>query len=145
MFRKLANVRALGHGTRTWAAPRYLIPGVSPSHPAFNLGEVAYDEGFHVEEHGDYVRAHGRRQLVEPTITRQARIASQFSSLAALPSFQSFANLNWSNGLAGVIARPDHPAINVNWNRNQQGSKEQQRGTSYDPWPAAGALYPKVI
>jgi len=143
--KKLAHVRSLGFGNRIWASPRYIIPGVSLSHAAFNLAQVNYNEGFSGGPSGGSELTHRLLGPVEPSTTRRAEIASQFSSLAALPSFQSFGNLHWSNGLAGVMARPDHPALNANFNPNTPGSKEQQRATTYDPWPSAGALYPKAI
>jgi len=145
VFKKLAHVRALGYGNRAWAGAIYSIPGVSPSHPAFNLPEVAYDEGFHTTQAGGMIETHVRQATTAPTMSRNATIGSQFSSLAALPVFQSFANLHWSQNMGALMARPDHPALNVDNNPNQYGSKEQQRGTSYNPWPSAGALYPKVI
>lgn len=143
---KLAGVRYPGFGLRTWDSPRYQIPGVSPSHVTYNIDEDDHDEGFHTRQHAGVHTEHGRRALTSPSITRNAVVASQFSSLAALPIFQSFANVRWSQSLAGVIARPDHPALSgKNWNPNAQGAQEMQKIQPYDPWPSSGVLYPKAL
>lgn len=145
MVRKLAFIRATGYGNRTWDSPRYMIPGVSPSHSVYDQPIIELSSCLHHEETEGISVDRIRQPVDEFTATRRPRIGAQFSSLAALPAFQSFANLHWSTSLAGVIARPDHTPLAKNYNPNQQGSKEQQRATVYNPWPSAGALYPKAV
>lgn len=143
-MRKLAHVRALGYGLRIWDSPRYMIPGVSPSHSVYDVPDgFAHDTDF-PRLHAGVYNAHERQPLTDPSANRQPRIGAQFSSFAALPIFQSAFATNWSH----MTIRPNLDstrALAVNNNRNAYGRAEMQRATSYNPWPSAGDIYPKAI
>lgn len=149
-MRKLAFIRLQGYGNRTWDRPRYMIPGVSPSHSIYDAPEdVKVDAvGDHntpyLENARGFTRVTDDYPVEELTSTRTPRIGAQFSSLAAMRVFQSTFQTNWDH----LFIDPNFSELrqlNVNYNPNQQGSKEQQRATVYNPWPSAGALYPKAV
>ncbi len=144
-MKKLAFMRAAGgRGDRLFDRAIYTTPLVSPSSSTYDFLELELDEGFHTQDQQGVRTTHARNGLTDPTATREPRVGAQFSSLAAGRFFQGFANLHWS-AMGPLMARPDHPALHSDWNPGQAGSKEQQRATVYNPWPAAGALYPKAV
>ena len=75
---------------------------------------------------------------------RPARRSANFSSLANASRWQGGWNTSFA-GHYGQTAKPQHTALTKNNNRNAYGRAEQQRATVYNPWPSAGALYPKAV
>jgi hypothetical protein len=145
-MRKLAHIRLPGHGLRTWDSPRYFTPGVSPSHSIYDHPEMVSDDGFYnAEIRAGFVEQRERVQLTNPTLTRQGRIGAQFSSLAAAQIFQGGWATSWAHLQPMRVAIEEGRQLNTNFNPNAPGRAEQQRATIYNPWPSAGALYPKAI
>lgn len=143
MHRKIAHFRLPGMGNRMWSYPRYIIPGVSPSVSVYDHPTVMVPS--HMTRwtpNGTFVPQPAR--LNEDTVERASAV---FTSLPAQHIFQGGWVTRWTGSpWAGTIARlSDARQLNVNANPNAPGSKEQQRATVYDPWPSAGAIFPKAV
>lgn len=136
MFRKLAFIRQPGFGNRAWDSPRYITPGVSRSFSVYDLPTVAAPTNVtHWTPNGTFDP--------NPQAARLAHEGAMFNSAPNALYFQGFANLNWSAGAMRPILMPG--ALQQNFNPNVVGSKEQQRATVYEPWPSAGAIFPKSL
>jgi hypothetical protein len=142
--RKVAGFRLPGYGNRTWSYPVYTIPGVSPSVSYYDVNEAVIPTNMtDSHENGLYVP-----ENVPPVMDTRPRIGATFSSLPAGRIWQSGWKTRWTGTeWAGMIARlsDSDRQLNTNFNPLAPGSKEQQRATVYDPWPSAGALYPKAV
>ncbi|CAB4336737.1 unannotated protein [freshwater metagenome] len=115
----------------------YVTPGISGSVSVYDVPE---DSG------PTNVTRWTPNEFTSPTPqhARPARRSANFSSLANASRWQG----GWSTSFAshyGQTAKPQHTALTKNNNPNTYGSKEQQRATVYNPWPSAGALYPKAV
>lgn len=144
-LRKIAFVRQPGFGGRAWAGARYAIPGISPSHSLYDFEGMSEDTGIHYRVHNNVQTTTDPRGPKEPTMNRSPRVGAQFSSLAALPIFQSGWQTRWSYPGPPLPVPRLTRQLNMNNNPNAPGRAEQQRATVYDPWPSAGALYPKAV
>lgn len=142
--RKIAGFRLPGFGQRTWANPVYNIPGVSPSVSVYDRDEIERPTNMtHWSPNGVFTP-----HTVEPVMDTVARVGAYFDSAPAGACWQSGWKTRWTGTeWAGMIARLDSAdtQLNTNFNPLAPGSKEQQRATVYDPWPSAGALYPKAV
>lgn len=146
MGRKLAFIRGAPPEGDLYTGAQYALPGMSPSHSVYDAPELTEDEGMHERVRAGTITQTHPQQLTNATITRTPRIGAQFSSLAALPIFQSFANLQWSHSFPGV--RPNLGELRTltqNFNPNAPGRAEQQRATVYNPWPPASSIFPKAL
>lgn len=148
-MRKLAFMRSPQGGAPMWNGHvRYQIPGVSPSHSVYDTNDGYAHDDFNpsVQVRAGEITTRGRHAVTMPTTTRQTRIGAQFSSLAAGAVWQSAFSPTWEHLIPGT--RPnlgELRTLNMNNNPNTYGSLEQQRATVYNPWPSAGAIYPKAI
>lgn len=135
-MRKLASIRAPGFGNRTWAGARYAIPGLSSSVSLYDKRIVTAPTN---------MTRWTPNGLFDPhdVPARPARESAIFDSAMGAFTWQgSLGNLHFSNLTARpIITR----TLTQNYNRNQAGSKEQQRATVYAPWPGAGAIFPKAL
>jgi hypothetical protein len=145
-LRHLAHIRVLGYTPRTWNAPTYHTPGVSQSHSVYDVAELEHDDFADDSQiRAGMFTQRDRLPVKELTANREPRISAQFSSLAQARSWQGGWQVNWSTH---YLMRPqiaETRTLTQNNNRNAYGRAEQQRATIYNPWPSAGALYPKAV
>lgn len=116
----------------------YITPGISGSVSVYDVPEDAGPTN---------VTRWTPNEFTSPTPqqARPARRSANFDSMGNAQRFQGYWNTSFASNY-GQTAKPPHtPLSGKNWNPNQAGSKEQQRATVYNPWPSAGALYPKAV
>jgi hypothetical protein len=123
------------------------VEGATPSVSFYEVdlpGDL--DNPFWSEIKAGIKRAWERLPLSAPTITRANRVGSQFSSVPAAVFFNQLGNASGTgrNFSPGAVASVPHQ-MNKDNNPGAYGSAELHPATSYEPFPAPGALYPKVV
>jgi hypothetical protein len=141
--RKLAHIRSIGHGLRTWDAPVYVIPLPSPSISFYDGPEDIGDT--QVSRWSPSPIPGGSTFSTPPMQSRAPRIAMQFDSARGAARWQSLFVTRWEHLIPSRPMISQTRQLNMNANRNQRGSKEQQRATVYNPWPSNAALEPKAL
>jgi hypothetical protein len=158
--RRLAHLRVIGYGARGWGRSRNGLAGQTRAQSVYDSPSYVKDTG----EGGEYRYSNGvetshvRAPVQELTTTRAARIGSQYDSAANALIWQGTFAANWTgpfafaeNGgeqqgpLSNPIMRPPHTALTNAFNPAALGTKELHRATVYQPYPASGDIYPKVI
>lgn len=144
--RKLAHFRLAGAGEPMWSGSCiYGLEGQSPSISEYDSPDPYGVLGDNLDYRilAGVVTNKSLRDADEPTLTRSTRVAAHFDSLPAARSFQGAFNARWSGLMSGfrpqIMPRP----LVQNFNPNQLGSKEQQRATTYKPFPPMGSLTPR--
>lgn len=143
--RNLSHVRVLGAGDPGWGQTRvWGMAGATPSVSVYDAASGVRDSGLHVSVDDGVETTRNARPLREPSTSRRARVGAVRSSLPAAATFQgyfapSFSWMAWAQ--PNMTPRP----LVQNWNPNQAGSKELHPATVYNPFPAGGDLYPKVV
>lgn len=115
----------------------YITPGISGS---VSVYDVAEDSG------PTNVTRWTPNEFSSPTPqqARPARRSANFDSMGNAGRFQGYWNTSFASNY-GQTAKPQHTALTKNNNPNTYGSKEQQAATVYNPWPSAGAIFPKAV
>lgn len=155
----LAHTRTIGYGNRAWAYPRYLTAGPTRALSAYDQPTAVKDlgEGVDWRYHQGVVTSHSRAPVAEPTINRQARASAVYDSAPNAAFWGGYWNSMWSGpyglsdqsgrpgALVNPVVHPPHRPLASQFNPAAMGTKEPQAAMTYQPWPASGELYPKVI
>jgi hypothetical protein len=85
----------------------------------------------------------------ELTMTRAARASAQLVSLPAARFFQSYAHAGTGRATSPIV-EGGGTFVPRQWTSSSKGvsawgSAELHPATTYDPYPAPGSLYPKVV
>jgi len=136
--RKLAFISSPGPcNTSLFGNAVYVTPGISRSVSVYDAPEDSGPTNMTRWTPNEFTSP-------TPQAARPARRSANFSSLANASRWQGAWNTSFA-GHYGQTAKPQHTALTKNNNRNAYGSKEQQRATVYNPWPSAGAIFPKSV
>lgn len=122
------------------------MEGATPTISRYDTLEAPSDTPFHTQIHNGIRRMFGRLPLDAPTMTREARVGAQVDSTPAARFFNQLGGASgtgrsWSGGATAATKRQ----VNINFNPNAQGAAELHPATTFDPFPAPGSLYPKVV
>lgn len=129
---------------------RWHQEGASPSISTYDQPFAPSDTDFHSELRAGLRRLWGRLPLSAPTLTRQARVGAQRSSLPASRFFQSYAHAGTGRATSPVMAGGAVMGTRKSLSTASQrgapaGQAELHPATTYDPYPSPGSLYPKVV
>ena len=142
LLRKLTHFRAPGMGDAMWSGQCvYDMAGFDPAVSYYDdVDTVAKDAGLNREiRSGEY----SERELMpaqELSSTRRSRVAAVHDTSPAAAFFQGFANLHWSGQMAGFRPQIQPRPLHMNFNPGQQGTKELNKATQYQPVPPMGSI-----
>lgn len=147
---KLAHIRTLGSGDPGWNGRAiYHMVGADPSVSYYDAPSAIRDDSLGNRIRGGIHTMHERLRLDAPTMNREARSAATQSSVPAARFFQGYFQTSFQTAAlsdltptAGQI--PSRP-LTQNFNPGAFGTKELHPATTYDPFPAGAAFYPKVV
>ena len=140
-----------GPASRGWgASQQWHQEGASPSISTYDLPWPSSESDFHSEVRAGLKRLWARLPISELTMTRQARVAAQRSSLPASRFFQSYAHAGTGRAtspvMEGGVAIGTRKSLSTASQRGAPaGQAELHPATSYDPYPSPASLYPKVV
>lgn len=145
---KLAHIRQIGMGDPGWGQTQaWQMPGADPSVSHYEIEQGVNESGLGRRIRNGFLTMQQRLPLDAPSMTRQTRSSAQFSSLPAARFFQGYfsTGFSWLSPSMNVVGSLAHGPLNMNFNPNQQGSKELHPATVYDPYPPGAALWPKAV
>jgi hypothetical protein len=142
-----AHFQSPGPSPPGWGqSQRWALEGATPSVSFYEVDFGASDDQNLGQIVAGFIRRMARLPLSAPTITRSGRVGSQFSSYPAAVFFNQLGNASGTgrNFSPGAVASVPHQ-MNKDNNPGAYGAAELHPATTYDPYPAPGALYPKVV
>src|SRR5512142_2966435 len=135
---RLAHIRQLGMGDPGWGqVSRWGLDGADPSVGYFDSVHGSSDSNLHHAVGAGVVTAHNMLPVDAPTLTRQPRTQSNWSTLPAARFFQGYQSngYSWLAPHLNVVGHLVHGGLNKNYNPHMAGAAELHPGTSYDPFP----------